>query len=105
MIKEQKVDKHCPLAHASKLIGDYWNILIIRQLMQGPKRFNEFIDEIEGSTSATISLKLKNLVAEGIVIREQFECIPPKVEYSLTKKGKKFDKLIGEIESLGSILK
>ena len=101
---KNKVKKTCPLSQTSKVIGDYWNILILRQLLIGSKRFNEITDELEGSTSATISLKLKQLTKDGIVSRKQYQCIPLKVEYSITPKGKKFTKVINEIENLSKIL-
>jgi len=97
---KKQIKKDCPLAETSRIIGDYWNLLILRQLITGPQRFNEFIDQIEGSTSATISQKLKQLNTLGIIDRRQFECIPPKVEYTLTKKGQKFAKVISAVEEL-----
>jgi len=94
------VEKKCALSETSKIIGDYWNILILRQLFTRPQRFSEFLGQIEGSTSATISQKLKQLAREGIIERKQFECIPPKVEYKLTSKGQKFEKVIIAVEQL-----
>jgi len=105
MFTNNKIVKDCPLSETSKIIGDYWNILILRQLFIGPKRFNEFIDGIEGATSTTISLKLKQLSKDGIVQRKQYECIPLKVEYSLTQKGKQFEEVIKAVENLSKTIK
>lgn len=98
------IDKNCPLAETSKIIGDYWNILILSVLKTGPHRFNELLETIESATSATLSLKLKQLAREDIVERRQYECIPPRVEYSLTAKGEKFVKVIKEVERLSRTL-
>jgi DNA-binding HxlR family transcriptional regulator len=56
-------------------------------------------ENIADITSSTLSTKLKKLVAEEIIIREQFDTIPPKVTYSMTKKGKDLKSLISQIES------
>ena len=102
-MKNYENSKNCPIAEASRLIGDFWNILIIRELLKGCLRFNELKETVEGITNSTLSDRLKNLVAEDIVERKQYESIPPKVEYSLTTKGKKLQTLIAELEKFGKI--
>lgn len=90
----------CSIASTSKLLGDFWTILIIRQLLKGCQRFNDLKDSVENITNSTLSDRLKTLVENDLVIRNQHECIPPKVEYSLSEKGKMLKGLINEIESL-----
>jgi DNA-binding HxlR family transcriptional regulator len=94
-------NKYCPIAEASKIVGDFWNILIIRELLKGCQRFNVLISTIDGITNSTLSDRLKNLVEAGIVERKQYESIPPKVEYSLTEKGRGLKALLDEIERFG----
>lgn len=91
-------NKLCPMSEASKLIGDFWNILIVRELLSGCKRFNELQEKVEHITNSTLSDRLKNLVDEGIIERKQYECIPPKVEYTLTEKGRGLKEVIDTIE-------
>lgn len=91
----------CPVAETSKVIGDHWNIVIIKELLTGAKRFSELKASLDNITSSTLSDKLKFLSENQIIIRKQFKCIPPKVEYSLTQKGLDFKKIIKEIERFG----
>lgn len=93
---------YCPIAEASKIVGDFWNILIIRELLKGCKRFGELQEGIDGITNSTLSDRLKNLVAEDVIKRNQYECIPPKVEYSLTPKGMGLKSLLDELEKYGN---
>lgn len=94
-------EKYCPISNATKVIGDFWSILIIRQLLKSEKRFSDLEHEIEGITGSTLSTKLKNLEKEQIIIRTQYQCIPPKVIYSLTEKGIALQKVVQEIEKYG----
>jgi DNA-binding HxlR family transcriptional regulator len=92
---------NCPIAEASKIVGDFWNILIVRELLTGCKRFGELQEGIQDITNSTLSDRLKNLVEAGVIERKQFDCIPPKVEYSLTAKGLALKNLLLEIEYFG----
>lgn len=94
----RKKNKLCPIHEASKVIGDTWNILIIRALLSGKRRFCEIEESIEAITSSALSDRLKKLQDAGLITRKQYVCIPPKVEYSLTKEGKSLKVLISEIE-------
>ncbi len=80
----------CPYATAQRLISGKWAILILHYLQGGPIRFNELQRLMPKMTHATLSVQLKTLVENGLVERKQYESIPPKVEYSLTKIGEKF---------------
>lgn len=103
-MKNYDNSKNCPIGDASRLIGDFWNILIIRELLKGTLRFNELKEIVEGITNSTLSDRLKNLVDSGIIERKQYQCIPPKVEYSLSKKGYELKNLIEELEKFGKNL-
>lgn len=95
-------NKVCHIAEASRLVGDFWNILIIRELLKGCMRFNQLQESVEGITNSTLSERLKRLVDEGIITRKQHNSIPPKVEYSLTEKGKAFRDIVVQIEKFGT---
>ncbi len=91
--------EYCPIQAATKIIGDFWSILIIRQLLKEPRRFNELQESIESITNSTLSDRLKKLAVAGIIERKQFESIPPHVEYTLTKKGLNLGPLVRDIET------
>ena len=84
--KSQKSTSSCPLSKVTEVLGDHCSFLIVRDLLQGPKRFKELSLSLPVSTR-TLTLKLKNLEARGLIIRKSFLEKPPRVEYSLTKEG------------------
>lgn len=87
---------HCPIVEASKFIGDFWNIWIIRVLLTGPKRFSEITTEIETINKATLTHKLKILIDAELIEKVLDSNLKP--QYQLTKSGKKMKKLISELE-------
>lgn len=91
----------CPYATAQSLISGKWAILILHYLDDGPVRFNELQRLMPKMTHATLSVQLKTLVDNGLVVRKQYESIPPKVEYSLTEIGKKFRPVTDALQKWG----
>ncbi len=92
---------HCSLIKPSKLVGDSWVLLIVKYLINGPKRFNQlklFIPEI---TSRVLTQRLKFLMENGLIERTHYTTISNKVEYHLTPKGSGLRKIIEEIEKYG----
>lgn len=83
---------------ASKILSKRWVGLIIHQLLEGPKRFNELESELN-ITGKVLSEKLKQLEQLDLIKRDVYPTTPVKVEYSLTKKGKGLDPVIKAIES------
>lgn len=88
----------CPYATAQSLISGKWAVLILFYLEEGPLRFNELHRKMPKMTHATLSVQLKSLEDYGLVKRVQYEAIPPKVEYSLTKLGEEFHPVIAAME-------
>lgn len=78
----------CPIARTAELVGDTYTILIVRDLMGGSKRFGELQDSLAGVSPKTLSARLKGLEAADILTRRAFPEIPPRVEYTLTEKGR-----------------
>ena len=77
----------CPIARTAELVGDTWVILIVRDLMSGPKRFKQLQDSLGHVSPKTLSQRLKLLESAHILTRQAFAEIPPRVEYTLTEKG------------------
>jgi DNA-binding HxlR family transcriptional regulator len=77
----------CPLARALEYLSDGWNVLILREVFCGARRFDEFQSKLEIPTN-TLTARLKSLVAGGILERQQYNERPPRFEYVLTEKGR-----------------
>jgi DNA-binding HxlR family transcriptional regulator len=88
----------CAAAHALDLMGDRWSVIVIRELMLGPKRFGELLADTHGATASVVALRLRELEQAGIV--EQSELPPPsRVRvYQLTGWGREFEPIL---QSLG----
>lgn len=91
----------CPFTTAQRLIQGKWAILIMHYLSEEPLRFNELLRRMPKMTHATLSNQLKQLEAEGLIIRTEFMQIPPKVEYCLSDIGKEFQPVLDSISEWG----
>jgi DNA-binding HxlR family transcriptional regulator len=80
-------DTVCPIARTAEIISGKWTLLIIRDLASGVKRFNQLERSLHGISPKTLSERLRSLEEEGIIFRQTFAEVPPRVEYSLTEKG------------------
>ena len=77
----------CPVATTVQLIGSKWKLLILRDLLSRPWRFNELRRDLEGVSQKVLTDSLRALEADGIVRRTVYPEVPPRVEYSLTELG------------------
>lgn len=94
---EKPISKICPFSTAQRLIQGKWTILIMHYLSEETLRFNELQRKMPKMTHATLSAQLKQLEAEGLIIRKEYPQIPPKVEYSLSDIGKEFQPVLDSI--------
>ena len=78
----------CPVEVTLGLIGEKWKVLIIRDLLNGTKRFGELKKSCSGISQKVLTHNLRIMEDDGLVQRKVYAQIPPKVEYSLTEKGK-----------------
>lgn len=93
----------CPVATTVQLIGNKWKILIIRNLVYNNKqRFTDFIKTIDGLSKKVLTDNLRALESDGIVEREVFAEVPPRVEYSLTELGKTLKPLLDAMSDWGT---
>ena len=86
-----------------KIIGSKWTVMILRELCHGTKRFGELTQNLPTISSKTLSIRLKELEQNQIVYRQVYPTIPPKVEYSLTKKGASLRTIIQSMHHWGEI--
>ena len=91
----------CPFVTSQKILQGKWAILVLHELSQGTKRFNE-LERAINITHASLSTQLKYLEREGIVSRTVYPEVPPRVEYSLTPIGHQFQPVLASIESWGN---
>jgi len=87
-----------PMGQAIHLIGDVWILLIIINLLRGPKRFNELRELMGNVSPKTLSQRLKGLEESQFVERRAFAEIPPRVEYHLLEKGRALGDVIKALE-------
>ncbi len=94
-------DMVCPIARTAEIISGKWTLLIIRDLASGVKRFNQLERSLHGISPKTLSERLRSLEEEGIILRQTFAEVPPRVEYSLTEKGSDLVHVIESMRSYG----
>jgi DNA-binding HxlR family transcriptional regulator len=94
-------DPVCPIARTAEIISGKWTLLIIRDLASGVKRFNQLERSLHGISPKTLSERLRSLEEEGVIIRQTFAEVPPRVEYSLTAKGLDLCNVIESMRSYG----
>lgn len=95
----------CPVETTLKIIGDKWKVLILRDLFTGTKRFNELKRSLTNVTQKMLTQQLRELENDGIIHREVYPVVPPKVEYSLTELGKTIKPVIDSMYDWGNYLK
>ena len=77
----------CPVATTVALIGSKWKLLIIRNLLQRPWRFNELRKDLDGISQKVLTDSLRSMEEDGLITRTVYPEVPPRVEYALTEKG------------------
>lgn len=77
----------CPVETTLSLIGDKWKVLILRDLIEGTKRFGELKKSINSISQKVLTQQLRNMEEDGLVERNVYAEVPPRVEYTLTELG------------------
>jgi DNA-binding HxlR family transcriptional regulator len=95
------MDSTCPVCKTAEIISGKWTLLVIRDLADDSKRFCELERSLEGISPRTLSLRLRCLEEHGVVERNTFPEVPPRVEYALTDKGKALVPLIDDMRAYG----
>ena len=92
----------CPVATTLQLIGNKWKILILRNLMARPWRFNEMLRSIPGISQKVLTDNLRALENDAIITRTVFPEVPPRVEYALSDLGESMRPIIKAMEAWGT---
>lgn len=91
----------CPVETTLTLIGDKWKVLILRDLMDGTKRFGELRKSLSGVSQKVLTAQLRDMESSGLVNRKVYAEVPPKVEYSLTALGDSLRPVIDVLRDWG----
>ena len=105
MRSKEDILPECPVATTVSLIGSKWKLLIMRNLLGRPWRFNELQKSIDGISQKALTEALRSMEADGIVIRKAYPEVPPRVEYSLTELGESMRPIIKAMENWGTAYK
>lgn len=91
----------CPVATTVSLIGNKWKLLIIRDILNGPKRFGDLLKSLAGINRKVLTENLKQMESDGLLIRIAHPEKPPCVEYKLSELGEEMRPLISQMEQWG----
>ena len=92
----------CPVATTVSLIGSKWKLLILRNLLQRPWRFNELRKSLDGISQKVLTDSLRSMEEDGIITRTVFPEVPPRVEYALSNLGEAMRPIISSMEQFGN---
>ena len=91
----------CPVATTVQIIGSKWKLLILRNLLQRPWRFNELRKDLEGISQKVLTDSLRSMEADGIIDRTVYAEVPPRVEYALNELGETLRPILDAMEAWG----
>jgi len=92
----------CPVATTVQLIGSKWKLLIIRNLLVRPWRFNELQKSLEGISQKILTDSLRSMEKDGIITRTVYPEVPPRVEYTLSELGESMRQILDAMEQWGT---
>ena len=95
----------CPVEVTLTLIGDKWKVLILRDLMAGTKRFGELKKSVGNVSQKVLTAQLRAMEESGLVHREVYAEVPPRVEYSLTELGRSLKPILDSMVTWGTSYK
>ena len=104
-MSEQKPMKElpaCPVETTLTLIGDKWKVLILRDLLDGTKRFGELKKSVGGVSQKVLTAQLRDMEDSGLVSRKVYAEVPPRVEYSLTDLGRSLQPILDAMRNWGT---
>lgn len=95
----------CPVATTVQMIGSKWKLLIMRNLLQRPWRFNELKKNLEGISQKVLTDSLRSMESDGIITRTVYPEVPPRVEYALSELGESMRPIMDAMEAWGRAYK
>jgi DNA-binding HxlR family transcriptional regulator len=99
--KRHPYNQWAPDARALDLVGDKWTLLIVRDLAAGPRRFVELQRVLPGISTEQLRSRLNRMVADGLVTRQRYREVPPRVDYELTERSRELLPVLGALARWG----
>jgi DNA-binding HxlR family transcriptional regulator len=99
--KRHPYNQWSPDARALDLVGDKWTLLIIRDLAAGPRRFVELQRVLPGISTEQLRSRLNRMVADGLLTRQRYREVPPRVDYELTERARAVLPVVGALATWG----
>jgi DNA-binding HxlR family transcriptional regulator len=103
-VDEPCVEETCGVAKAVRVLDGKWTIRLIRDLLEGTRRFSELRSSLTGISPKTLTDRLRALETHGLVHRQMYAEIPPRVEYSLTARGQDLAPVLTALAAWGDKL-
>ena len=98
----KRYDQYCPIAHSLGLVGERWSLLVVRELMQGPRRYTDLVDGLPGIGTNILASRLKDLEAGGIVRKTKLPPPAASTVYELTQCGHDLRPILHELSRWGA---
>jgi DNA-binding HxlR family transcriptional regulator len=98
----KRYEQYCPMAHALDLVGDRWALLVIRELMHGPKRYTDLVDNLPGIGTNILAARLRDLEGHGVLTRRTLPPPAASKVYDLTDYGKELRPAMRELALWGA---
>lgn len=92
----------CPIATTVQLIGSKWKLLIMRNLLQRPWRFNELKKDLDGISQKVLTDSLRSMEEDGIITRTVYPEVPPRVKYALSDVGESMRPILTAMQEWGT---
>ena len=89
--------QYCPMAHALDLVGDRWSLLVVRELMHGPRRYTDLVEGLPGIGTNILATRLKDLEANGLVEKRRLPPPAASMVYELTDNGRLLRPVLHEL--------
>ncbi len=91
----------CPVATTVQLIGSKWKLLILRNLLERPWRFNELKKSLDGISQKVLTDSLRSMEEDGLITRTVYAQVPPRVEYALSELGEQMRPILDAMQLFG----
>src|SRR5689334_21236707 len=97
----KRYGQRCPVARSLEFLGERWTLLVIRDLLPGPRRFQDLLASLPGIAPNVLSERLKVLEEHAVVSRRFYSEHPPRAEYTLTRRGRDLGMVVGALAVWG----
>jgi DNA-binding HxlR family transcriptional regulator len=97
----KRYGQHCPVAKSLDLVGERWTLLIVRDLLRGPARFQDLRAQLSGIPPKLLADRLRRMERHGLVARELYSKRPPRASYTLSDRGRGLGLVVGALAMWG----